>query len=184
MSQAWDHGKLHVHNTEQGKIVSKQILSHLEYKMAWTAYVMIAPRFVFRTAILLLIWQFVNWAMKYKPDHFWMKIAFVAIIVYSTTKAVYEVIVQKKTSLIIDRQGVWLCQGVWAWNRGVAGARWEEIGDAGYRQGFVSWASKSYTILVNHRYSNRIVLQVVNLARGNEAVEDINQMLRVSKQQG
>ena len=90
---------------------------------------------------------------------------------------IYDFVYLQTTKLYFDRQGVWLAQGLLPWNKGVSGVRWDEIGDASFQMGFLSWACKSYRITVGHRYTTGAELSLNHVKNGDIAVQSINRLL-------
>ena len=56
--------------------------------------------------------------------------------------------------------------------------KWRDLEDAVYFTGFLSWALRSYTIRIGHRFTKTSEIVLPNIARGNLAVEHINQLHR------
>jgi hypothetical protein len=64
--------------------------------------------------------------------------------------------------------------GVLPWEKVISGVQWRDLGQAGYTQGFSSWALRSYDVRVSHRFTTGAELYLRNVHRGNVAVEHIN----------
>lgn len=67
--------------------------------------------------------------------------------------------------------------GVFPWNTGISGLQWRDLGQAGFTQGFSSWALRSYDVRVSHRFTTGAELHVPHVHRGNLAVEHINEVM-------
>lgn len=91
---------------------------------------------------------------------------------------IYAVADIRAVKLFTDETGVWLFKGVFPWQKGYSGTKWADIGSAGYRTGFVSWALRSYRVEVEHRFTRTTELSVRHLRYGNLAVEHMNQIVR------
>ncbi|KPC03358.1 Uncharacterized protein ABJ99_3275 [Pseudomonas syringae pv. cilantro] len=54
--------------------------------------------------------------------------------------------------------------------------KWRDIEDAMYFTGFISWIFRSYTVRIGHRFTKTSEILITHLAKGNNAVEHINQL--------
>jgi hypothetical protein len=87
---------------------------------------------------------------------------------------IYSIALTSSVRLFTNDGGVWMQAGVFPWEKGMRGVQWRDVGQAGYTQGFASWALRSYSISVSHRFSTGAELNIRNVHRGNLAVEHIN----------
>jgi len=136
---------------------------HASYRMSWVAYV--RPVLVFLVTLVIGIALFKVSA--------WLG-------VIGCTAAIglfaFNILSVRSVHLYTDDIGVWVYRGVLPWNRGIVGVKWRDLEDAIYFTGFLSWLFKSYTVRVGHRFTKTSELVLVHVARGNLAVEHINQL--------
>ena len=83
----------------------------------------------------------------------------------------------KTFRLFFNENGVYCFSGIFPWTKGVRGTAWQDISDANYFTGFVSWATKSYRIQIGHRYTKTSEMTVSNVRHGHLAVIKINEAL-------
>ena len=130
----------------QGKVVLS--------KKSWTAYVMPV---IFSTVMLVFL----------AP----MNILF---SLFPFLYLVYEILMIKSYELYSDDDGVWLYRGIFPWNKGISGVKWRDIDEAAFAPNFMSWALKSYTIKVSHRFTKDRELLLRHMELGDNAVIAIN----------
>jgi hypothetical protein len=156
-------------------------LEHLEYKLSWTAYPRVFLRLLFRLFLFSAIFALVVWIFKFNKSGVGANIALFATWGLGVAMTIYDVIYLKTMKLQIDREGVWLQQGVFPWSKGVSGSRWDQIGDASMRQNFASWLCKSYDISVSHQFTTGQEIALNHVKDGDVAVQSINRMLAASR---
>lgn len=76
--------------------------------------------------------------------------------------------------LYCDDVGVWVYSGVLPWNKGVAGVKWRDLDEAVYFQGPVSWALRTYSLRIGHRFTKSSEIILTKMWKGHEAVMTIN----------
>ena len=84
--------------------------------------------------------------------------------------------ITKSGVLFLDNDGVWFYQGVFPWNSGTTGVKWRDLDEALMRLGFFSWALKSYTVEINHRYTKDQEFKLSHIKDGDKAVFRINEI--------
>ena len=52
----------------------------------------------------------------------------------------YSMMLTNSVRLFTNENGVWIQSGIFPWQRGISGVQWRDLGQAGYTQGFASWA--------------------------------------------
>lgn len=78
--------------------------------------------------------------------------------------------------LFVDDAGVWVFRGVFPWDKGIYGLRWEEFGLAVFYQNPWSWILRSYAVQVKNKYKEEVILDLSNMHRGDIAISRINAM--------
>lgn len=112
----------------------------------------------------------------------WNEMAAAAVLVASALIVAYRFLEVRSVQLYYDDVGVWVVSGVLPWAKGVAGVKWRDMDDATYVNGFVSWATRSYTVRIGHRFTKESEIVLHHIAHGRKAVETVNtihqQMIR------
>jgi hypothetical protein len=112
----------------------------------------------------------------------WNEMAAAAVMAVSALLVAYRFLLVRSVQLYYDDVGVWVHAGVLPWKKGVSGVKWRDMDEASYVNGFVSWATRSYTVRIGHRFTKDAEIVLHNIARGRQAVETVNavhqQMIR------
>ena len=115
----------------------------------------------------------------------WNDIAAAAVLGVSALIVAYQFLMVRSVQLYYDDVGVWVVSGVLPWKRGVNGVKWRDIDDATYVNGFVGWATRSYTVRIGHRFTRGSEIVLHHIAHGRKAVETVNalhqQMIRAGE---
>jgi len=130
------------------------------YRKAWTAYV--AP-LVFSIMLIVILGKF-N----------------LTLVIIPLVFAIVSVFNIRSYTLCIDKDGVWLHNGILPWSKGTQGVKWEDLDEAVYFTGIMSWALKSYRIKISHRLAKNSEIVLTHMKVGNNAVNRINQQHRES----
>jgi len=103
------------------------------------------------------------------------------LVIFPILLMVYAYFINKSIELYLDEEGVWYFVGIFPWAQGVNGVKWRDLDEALIRMGFFSWALKSYTIVISHRYTkdNEIILN--HMKDGDKAAALINERHRAMK---
>ncbi len=96
------------------------------------------------------------------------------VLAVSALLLAYQFLRVRNVQLYYDDVGVWVHAGVLPWKKGVSGVKWRDIDEATYVNGFVSWATRSYTVRIRHRFTTHSEIVLHNIAGGRRAVETIN----------
>lgn len=161
------------HVIEQGRGGSP----FLVFRLSWVAYVREGLAFLVRfllcgggaTLIALGLDRYAH-----MHTEAWLPVlGFLAAVAWT----VYSVMLTNSVRLFTDENGVWMQSGIFPWEKGVTGVQWRDLGQAGYTQGFVSWALRSYDVRISHRFTTGSELYLRNVHRGNLAVEHINSVM-------
>jgi hypothetical protein len=76
--------------------------------------------------------------------------------------------------LYYDRQGIWFQSGLFPWDRGIVGLDWEDTQGCLCSVGFRSWFSRSYQIVINHRFTDHSKLVLNDMSNGRNTCITIN----------
>lgn len=149
------------------------------YRLSWLAYL----KTVLGALVMLLVLLFMSgiWLSATAENEGLHRIFVVLttlLVVVFLGVTVYRILYLKSVELYTNDTGVWMYRGILPWSRGTIGVKWRDLEDAIYYTGFVSWVFKSYTVRVGHRFTKTSELVIRDVAKGQEAVEHINQMLR------
>src|SRR5258708_26891449 len=109
-------------------------------KKSWTAYV--------RIALVALIALSIDSGIFHSST-----LAGILIFIVIAACAVYCFMEIRSVELYCDDSGVWLCAGVFPWNKGTRGVKWRDIDNAVFYQSMGSWIFKSYKLRIAHRFT-------------------------------
>ena len=153
------------------------LMQLINYSLSWTAYPRLLLRLVFRVILLLAAYSLAIWIFKIKHTSLLANAGVFVMLGLALAWTIYDFVYLRTTKLYIDPQGVWLAQGLLPWSTGVSGGRWDELGAASFQQSFLSWACKSYSITVGHRFTTDSALYIRHVKHGDIAVQNINRYL-------
>ena len=108
----------------------------------------------------------------------WNQAAAAAVLAGSALLVGYRFLLVRSVQLYYDDVGVWLYSGVLPWKKGVSGVKWRDMDEATFVNGFWSWATRSYTVRIRHRFTKDSEIVLTNIARGKDAVATINARLQ------
>ena len=104
----------------------------------------------------------------------WNDLVAAGVLAVSALLLAYQFLRVRNVQLYYDDVGVWVYAGVLPWKKGVSGVKWRDIDEATYVKGFFSWATRSYTVRIRHRFATHSEVVLRNIAGGRRAVETIN----------
>lgn len=149
----------------------------LVFRLSWLAYVRELFAFVMRALVCGIVTALVALGL----DHFahlstqeWLPVLGLLVAVGWT---IYSVAWTNSVRLFTDESGVWMQAGVFPWEKGVRGVQWRDVGQAGFTQGFTSWALRSYEVRVSHRFTTDAELHLRHVRFGNLAVAHVNSIM-------
>ena len=144
--------------------------AHVIGVKSWLAYAGVAA--------LAVVLFFVALPLAFR----WNEIAAACVLAGSALLVAYRFLLVRSVQLYYDDVGVWVVSGVLPWKRGVSGVKWRDMDDASYAGGFVSWAARSWTVRIGHRFTRDSEIVLHHIAHGRKAVETVNaihqQMIR------
>lgn len=104
----------------------------------------------------------------------WNQLAAGAVLVASALLVGYRLLLLRSVQLYYDDVGVWVYSGILPWKKGLSGVKWRDMDEATFVQGFWSWATRSYTIRIGHRFTKASEIVLTNIAGGKDAVASLN----------
>jgi hypothetical protein len=104
----------------------------------------------------------------------WHEMAALAVLLLSALIVGYQFLLVRSVQLYMDDLGVWVHAGVLPWKKGVSGVKWRDMDEATFMNGFTSWATRSYTVRIGHRFTKDSEIVLTKIARGKEAVAAVN----------
>lgn len=159
-----------------GRVVQERS-PFLTFRLSWVAYVREIWAFIVRLLLCGIVATLISLGLdRYAHMHTeaWLPVlGLVAAVAWT----VYSVMLTSSVRLFTDENGVWMQSGVFPWEKGITGVQWRDLGQAGYTQGFASWALRSYDVRISHRFTTGAELAVSNVHRGNLAVEHVNSIM-------
>ena len=129
---------------------------------SWLAYAGVAALAVILFGVLLPL-AFV-----------WHEMAALAVLILSALLVGYQFLLVRSVQLYMDDLGVWVHAGVLPWKKGVSGVKWRDMDEATFVNGFTSWATRSYTVRIGHRFTRDSEIVLTNIARGKDAVASVS----------
>ncbi len=132
------------------------------YRVSWVAYLKPIGFAMVAMLLVVAINQANLWAAIILP---------LLILIY----ALYRVLMLRSIQLYTDLDGVWVYRGIFPWDKGFSGVKWRDLEDAVFYPNFLSWALKSYTVRVGHRFTKSSEIVLRNIANGNDAALHINE---------
>lgn len=148
---------------EQVSIQSEDI--QIIGKLSWVAYIRLGIRFLIAAIIVSLIVIFI-------PVGGGLKSFFSLILLGGYL--VYDIMYVRSMKLFTDRDGVWLFQGVFPWQKSVRGVLWRDLDSAVFFPNFFSWLCRSYNIRLQHRHTKSSEVFLRDINKGQQVVEYIN----------
>ena len=136
--------------------------AHVIGVKSWLAYAGVAALAVILFGVLLPL------------AFLWHEMAALAVLVVSALLVGYEFLLVRSVQLYMDDLGVWVHAGVLPWKKGVSGVKWRDMDEATFVNGFTSWATRSYTIRIGHRFTKDSEIVLTKIARGKDAVALLN----------
>lgn len=84
---------------------------------------------------------------------------------------IYRLAVLRSFKIYVVQRGVYYEEGIrlFPWWRHGDGIRWRDMDMAFYRNNFLSWITNSYTVMINHKYTNRSDFEVTHIWGGKRA---------------
>lgn len=137
------------------------------FKLSWVVYL--------KQIIVYFIVAFIIMALK----SFIGSLAYILVVLWTIYLAI-QIFANYVVKIYVDEQGVWIFSGIFPWNKGTYGLNWRDISDASYQTGFLSWALRSYTVTVGHRYTRDSHLVFANVANGKHLVYLINDCIKAN----
>ena len=129
---------------------------------SWLAYAGVAALAVILFGVLLPL------------AFLWHEMAALAVLILSALLVGYQFLLVRSVQLYMDDLGVWVHAGVLPWKKGVSGVKWRDMDEATFVNGFTSWATRSYTVRIGHRFTKDSEIVLTNIARGKDAVASVS----------
>lgn len=149
----------------------------LVFRLSWVAYAREVLAFVVRFFVCAIVTTVLALGLERFAHISTMSWLPVLGLVAAMALTAYSVMFTNSMRLFTDENGVWLMSGVFPWEKGITGVQWRDVGQAGYSQGFMAWALRSYDVRVSHRFTTGAELYLRNVHRGNLAVEHVNAIM-------
>ncbi|WP_447893841.1 hypothetical protein [Vreelandella sp. GE22] len=87
---------------------------------------------------------------------------------------IYHIIYVRSVRIFVNDAGVWYDEGVFPWQKGMRGVKWRDLDSAVFITNFVSWALRSYTVHLGHRYTKDSEIHIRHVKNGNQFAEMVN----------
>lgn len=135
------------------------------WRKSWTAYIKSIA--ILSVSILVLI----GVAMSVYWEAVFLVLPLVLVVAYN-------ILLLRSYKFFYDDNGVWVFSGILPWNKGIRGVKWRDVDEAVFKQTFLSWLLKSYTIRISQRFTESSEIMLTQIHRGHEAVMEINLQLQ------
>lgn len=89
---------------------------------------------------------------------------------------VYRIAELRSYELFWNGDGVWIFSGILPWTKGVSGVKWRDLDEAVFFNNMLSWATKSYSIRIGHRFTKASEIRLTHIFCGQRAVARVNGM--------
>jgi hypothetical protein len=155
-------------------------------KLSWVAYIGEIAQFFIRVLVLAFISVIVTHFVSPggalgKNAASWP--AMLALLMAIALTA-YSVAYTRSVHLFTNDGGVWMSRGVFPWEKGVTGVQWRDVGQAGFSQGALSWALKSYNLSITHRFTQGAELSAKHVKHGDMFVQHVNSVMAQIQRRG
>jgi hypothetical protein len=147
---------------EEDNAVAKPADAHVIGTKSWVAY--------FGTLLLAAVLFFGLLPLAFM----WNEIAAAIVFVVSAVWVGYRLLLLRSVQLYYDDVGVWVVGGILPWKKGVSGVKWRDMDEATFEQRFWSWATRSYTIRIGHRFTKSSEIVLTQIAHGKDVVGTLN----------
>jgi hypothetical protein len=139
----------------RGKVIGKK---------AWPAYLAAVIASLLFMLVALFFFFVERWSLGVITFSF--AIAFGVLRFYSL----------KSYQIVVNKEGVWIFSGIFPWTKGYTGVKWGDLDEALFYQSFMGWLTKSYTVLLTHRFTKTTEIKMSETERGDEVVSLINKV--------
>jgi hypothetical protein len=136
--------------------------AHVRARLSWTAYV--AP------TLQLGLWLGVAVPLAFAAH----AVAGLAVAIVGLTFAAYRFAFLRSVVLFSDDEGVWVQRGVLPWDTGAYGVKWRDLDEAVFFPGLLDWLTRSYTVVLRHRFTKEAEVALAHVAQGDQVVMAIN----------
>jgi len=143
-------------------------------RKSWVAYVGLLIRY----AIIFGVIYFLVINLSTEPDFNWVKEYSLYVYAFFGIIFIYRFAVLLSYKVSVTDEGVWLHFGILPWAIGGNGLRWNDADMAFYYPNFLSWITNSYTIMVNHKYTNASDFMASSIWRGRKVCGEIAEIQR------
>lgn len=143
-------------------------------RKSWVAYVNLTIRY----AIIFGLIYIVDTMLFIEKDFNHLKEYSVYAYAFFAAVFIYRLAVLRSYKISVTNEGVWMNFGIFPWAKGGNGLRWTDADMAFYYPTFLSWITNSYTIKVNHKYTNSADFMASNIWRGRKVCREISSIQR------
>ena len=145
-------------------------------RKSWVAYIGL-----FAIYPLLILGVFVVYLLNFAVDSSGSRdpitiTIFFLVIAVLIAIFVYKFAVIRSYQIYVTRHGVWYKYGILPWAKRGNGIRWSDIDMPFFYPNFLSWLTDSYTISVNHRYTNSSDFVVTHIWHGKDVCSKITRI--------
>jgi hypothetical protein len=140
-------------------------------RKSWVAYVGLLIKY---TIIFGAIYFLDIFNLSLEPNFSWIEEYSLYAYAFFGVIFVYRIAVLRSYKIFVTNEGIWLTYGILPWAKGGNGLRWNDADMAFYYPNFLSWITNSYTITINHKYTNASDFMASNIWRGRKVCGEIS----------
>ena len=140
-------------------------------RKSWVAYVGLLIKY---TIIFGAIYFLDIFNLSLEPNFGWIEEYSLYAYAFFGIIFVYRIAVLRSYKIFVTNEGIWLNYGILPWAKGGNGLRWNDADMAFYYPNFLSWITNSYTITINHKYTNASDFMASNIWRGRKVCGEIS----------
>jgi hypothetical protein len=140
-------------------------------RKSWVAYVGLLIKY---TIIFGAIYFLDIFNLSLEPNFSWIEEYSLYAYAFFGVIFVYRIAVLRSYKIFVTNEGIWLTYGILPWAKGGNGLRWNDADMAFYYPNFFSWITNSYTITINHKYTNASDFMASNIWRGRKVCGEIS----------
>jgi len=143
-------------------------------RKSWVAYLGVLIKY----GIYIGIFFYVNIHLATRTDFIWINDYIFYVYAYLGAFFIYRIAVLRSYKVSVTNEGVWLHYGIFPWAKSGDGLRWNDADMAFHYPNFISWITNSYTIKVNHKYTNTSDFMASKIWRGRKVCGEISAIQR------
>lgn len=107
-----------------------------------------------------------------------MVLAGIGVLALAALVLAYRAMVIRSTRLSTNDDGIYFQRGILPWARHGHAVKWRDLEGAGHFGGFMSWALRSHTVRISHRFTKSSEIVMRHVGQAGNVVDQINDIHR------